>query len=270
MARIQSISDPDYVDSQYRNSDNLNARIRLHQECSTNKYGWQRWIFDKFSFEPQAHILELGCGAGNLWLENLVRISEGLNIVLSDHSAGMVEQARENLGDVIPTLQFNVIDAQYIPFETDSFDILIANHMLYHLPDMEKGLAEIRRVLKPTGYFYATTIGCHHLKELEDLISRFDARLSSWGQLPTDSFTLETGASILGNYFENVSIDRYSDSFLVSDVKLLVDYVFSGRLELTPDQRENLAQFIEQAMLSQQDKIHITKDSGIFLATGVK
>jgi 16S rRNA G1207 methylase RsmC len=53
------------------NASNLNARIRLHQMFSTNKVGWQRWLFDQFKLPPQGRILELGCGAGTLWLENL-------------------------------------------------------------------------------------------------------------------------------------------------------------------------------------------------------
>lgn len=71
MSRVQSIADSNYVKYQYKNASNLNTRIRLHQEFSTNKYGWQRWLFDQLKFTPQSCVLELGCGAGNLWLENI-------------------------------------------------------------------------------------------------------------------------------------------------------------------------------------------------------
>ncbi len=56
-------------------------------------------------------------------------------------------------------VQFKEIDAQSIPFEDETFDAVIANHMLYHVPDRPKAIAEIKRVLKPGGRLIATTIG---------------------------------------------------------------------------------------------------------------
>jgi tRNA1(Val) A37 N6-methylase TrmN6 len=73
MTPIKSLADPHYVSDQYKNADNLNARIRLHQLFSTNQYGWQHWLFDQFKLPPRGRILELGCGTGLLWLENLER-----------------------------------------------------------------------------------------------------------------------------------------------------------------------------------------------------
>ena len=86
--------------------------------------------------------------------------------MLSDFSEGMLEQARQNLKSSLSLFQFNVIDAQSIPFDNASFDIVIANHMLYHVPNRSKAFSEIKRVLKPSGRFYSSTGGCTHLKEL--------------------------------------------------------------------------------------------------------
>ena len=268
MSRVQAIADPNFVNNQYRTASNLNARIRLHQEFSTNKYGWQRWLFDQFKFMPQSRILELGCGVGNLWLENLDRIPPGLEIVLSDYSEGMLEQAQQNLKNS-PFFQFKVIDAQSIPFNNASFDIVIASHMLYHVPDRSKALSEIKRVLKPTGRFYSSAGGCNHLKELKDLISRFDAQLSSWGNLTIDTFSLENGSTQLSNYFTNISLYRYSDSLIVTDAYLLTDYIISGRIELSTDQQLDLAEFVAQELKVNDGKFYITKDSGVFESNGI-
>lgn len=268
MSRVQAIADPNYVNNQYRNASNLNARIRLHQEFSTNKHGWQRWLFEQFKFIPKSRVLELGCGAGNLWLENLDRIPEGIEIVLSDFSEGMLEQAQQNLKHS-PFFQFKVIDAQSIPFDNNSFDFVIASHMLYHVPDRNKALLEIKRVLKQNGRFYASTIGSNHLKELDDLISRFDNRLTSWGKLPSDSFGLENGSTQLGNYFANISLYRYSDSLIVTDANLLTDYILSGRIELSTDQQLDLAEFVAQELKANDGKFYITKDSGVFESNGI-
>lgn len=75
---MSKIDDPEYLlNQQYHNADKLNARIRLHAEFSTNPYGWLQWVFDHFDLPKYARILELGCGPGNLWLENQARIHLG-------------------------------------------------------------------------------------------------------------------------------------------------------------------------------------------------
>ena len=269
MSKVQAIADPNYVNNQYRTASNLNTRIRLHQEFSTNKYGWQRWLFDQFKFMPQSRILELGCGAGNLWLENLDRIPAELEIILSDFSEGILGQAQQNLRNSSSFFQFKVIDAQSIPFDNASFDIVIASMMLYHVPDRSKALSEIKRVLKPTGRFYSSTGGCNHLKELSDLISRFDFQLSSWGNLTSDTFSLENGPAQLGDYFANVSLYRYADSLIVTDANLLTDYILSGRIELSSDQQLDLAKFVEQELKANDGKFYITKDSGVFESNNI-
>lgn len=269
MSRVEEIADRNFVSNQYRNATNLNARIHLHQEFSTNKYGWHCWLFDQLKLMPQSRILELGCGAGNLWFENLDRLQAGLEIVLSDFSFGMLDQAQRNLESSQPSFHYYVIDAQSIPFGNRSFDVVIANHVLYHLPDRAAALLEIQRVLKPDGRFYASTIGRHHLKELSDLIARFDPRLSSWGKLPADSFSLENGSAQLAAYFSNVTLYRYPDSFIVTDARALIDYILSGRIRLTPDQQLNLAKSVEQVLKLNDGKFYITKDSGVFALSGI-
>jgi SAM-dependent methyltransferase len=208
--------------------------------------------------------LELGCGAGNLWLENLDRLPGSLEIDLSDFSSGMLLQARFNLSKASTPFKFKVIDAQSIPFESQCFDVVIANHMLYHVPDIRRALLEIKRVLKPDGRFYASTIGESHLKEMHDLVTRFDPELPSWGTLPLGSFTLDNGADQLSVYFEKVSSYRYVDSLVVTDAGLLVDYILSGRLKISPDQKSDLAKFVEKEFDKNGGQFFIAKESGVF------
>jgi ubiquinone/menaquinone biosynthesis C-methylase UbiE len=269
MSKVQHIADPEYVSNQYRNASNLNARIRLHQEFSTNRYGWQSWLFDQLNIMPESCVLELGCGAGHLWHENLERIPPGLEITLSDVSAGMLEQARRNLKSSPVIFHFNVIDAQSIPFDKNSFDVVIANHMLYHVSNRDEALLEIQRITKPSGRFFASTIGCDHFKELSDLLARFDPQLASWGTLPPDSFTLENGSAQLGAYFSNVVLYRYLDALIVTDANLLMDYILSGRIMLNPGQQANLAEFVAQELKRNDGQFYITKDSGVFESSGI-
>ena len=77
-----TLTDRHYLEKQYKDSSNLDARIRLHQRFSVNKVGWHRWVFDQFNLPPVCRILELGCGPGSLWLDNLKRIPAGWEILL--------------------------------------------------------------------------------------------------------------------------------------------------------------------------------------------
>src|SRR5579871_3026230 len=93
-------TDQNLLQTQYRNAANLNARINLHARFSTNRDGWHCWVFDQFILVPQCRVLELGCGPGTLWLKNRDRLPAGWDLILSDFSMGMLEDARRNLASV--------------------------------------------------------------------------------------------------------------------------------------------------------------------------
>ena len=265
MSNVQGMSDPNYVSKQYRDGSNLNARIRLHQLFSVNQYGWQRWLFDQMKLEANSKVLELGCGTGELWLENLERIPKGGEVVISDFSEGMVEQVQKNLKNQ-PNFQYKVIDAQAIPFDDDRFDLVIAIHMLFHLPDREKGLSEIKRVLKPSGWLFASTIGKNNLIEINEMVTRFEPQFATWNTLASDSFSLENGEAQLRKHFSSVTLHRYPDSLMVTEAKPLIEYVFSGRLQLSDERKAKLVEFIEREFSDHGGRIFLTKDSGLFVA----
>jgi GNAT superfamily N-acetyltransferase len=92
------MADPQDVREQYRTTQNLDARIRLHQRFSMNAYGWLPWVFDQLELPPDAWVLEVGCGTGQLWTENRDRVPPGWHIVLTDRSPGMAQQTRAACG----------------------------------------------------------------------------------------------------------------------------------------------------------------------------
>jgi ubiquinone/menaquinone biosynthesis C-methylase UbiE len=262
---LPKLNDPLFLEKQYKDSSNLGARINLHQRFSINPNSWHPWVFDHFDLPPRSRILELGCGPGTLWLENLGRIPAGWEIVLSDFSAGMLEETRRNL-EKQRTFQFNIIDAQSIPCESKSFDAVIANHMLYHVPDRLAALAEIRRVLKPAGHFYASTAGDQHLVEIADLIGKFDPGLISWGMKAANSFTLENGMGQLSQGFAKTKLYRYENALEVTEVDPLVDYILSGRAHILMERQAAFKEFVARAMESRGGVFHITIDSGLFVS----
>jgi len=142
---------------QYGDESNLNARVYVHQRFRTNSYPWQRRVFDHFDLPGRCDTLDVGCGPGHLWTENGDRLPPRWTIVVSDPSFGMVERARINLGGASRPFRYRVLDAQNIPFPDDSFDAVIASHVLYHVPDRGAALYEMKRVLRSGGRLYAAT-----------------------------------------------------------------------------------------------------------------
>jgi ubiquinone/menaquinone biosynthesis C-methylase UbiE len=264
---MQKLSDADYLlNEQYKTPANLDARIALHARFSVNKYGWFPWVFDQFSLPPRCRILELGCGPGDLWAENLARIPDGWDITPTDFSPGMVDKAREKL-QRHNRFRFAQVDAQSIPHADGAFDAVIANHMLYHVPDRPKALAEMRRVLVPGGRLHATTVGRDHLRDLYELVRRLDAEreLTWWHE--ENPFVLENGAEQLAPWFSEIEIRRYEDGLVITEVEPLVAYVMSSSAgaRLTGDKPAEFRALAERE-LAAHGAIQIHKDSGIFLA----
>jgi len=259
---VSGIADQEYLlNKQYQNSSNLQARIDLHARFSTSAYGFHRWLFDHLQASPQARVLELGAGTGLLWRENLDRIRVSWDITLSDFSPGMLQQAWDNLHNAGRPFTFALVDAQDIPFADDSFDAVIANHMLYHVPDRPRAFAEIRRVLRPDGRLFAATNGAAHLQELEALLpkSRFDFSHNTFG--------LENGGAQLAPWFPNIALHRFDDALVVTETEPLIAYLLSMRAasDLGDAERAAITERVEQEMAA-QGVIRITKDSGLFEA----
>ncbi|MGI8588805.1 MAG: class I SAM-dependent methyltransferase [Chloroflexia bacterium] len=245
---------------QYRTAANLQARMGLHERFSTNPYGWHRWVFDQLALPDGALILELGAGPGRLWAENRDRIPGGWSLTLTDLSPGMAGEQQADLSG-LPQIRSAVSDAQALPFADAAFDAVIANHMLYHVPDRERAYDEIRRVLRPGGRFYAATNGEAHMHELFALARRVDPS----APLERLGFTLENGAVELGRWFRDVTMLRYEDSLIVTEAGPLIAYIASGFRLLPPDKIEDFRRLVETDLAV--GPIHIRKDAGLFVAS---
>ncbi|WP_420632286.1 class I SAM-dependent methyltransferase [Candidatus Leptofilum sp.] len=265
--------DSDYLQkNQYKDSSNLDARAELHRRFSTAKVRWQPWVFDLVPLEPGMRVLECGCGPGWLWRESVTRLPADCHITLTDLSPGMVAEAEAALAESAHQFAFQPANIQALEFADEAFDVVVANHMLYHVPDLAQGLAEVRRVLKPNGRFIAATNGDEHMKELPLLIpDEVRQRVASWRmrrnakQLP---FRLENGRQLLEPYFAHVKLHEYDDSLWVTDADLLVAYAFSMiRPEMdVPETAVTQIRDLWAAKIVADGGIHISKHSGVFEA----
>jgi ubiquinone/menaquinone biosynthesis C-methylase UbiE len=253
---------------QYNNARNLKARIEIHERFSTNKYDWQRWVFDHFNVPATANVLELGCGPGELWDRNRDRIPEGWHITVSDFSSGMIQEAQQQLRESGHHFTFRQIDAQAIPFEENYFDAVIANHMLYHVPDRAKALSEIQRVLKPGGHFYAATNGESHMAELKKLVGEFNmADIVRWDSFTISSFRKENGREELSRWFKSVEMHIYENGLLITEADPLVAYVLSTPVGMSFDEEKtaSFTAFVQQR-INEQGAIAVAKSTVLFEA----
>ena len=190
--------------------------------------GWAKWVFQNYKLKSNQTILELGCGNGSMWSAYADNIPEGIRLILSDFSNGMLESAKRNTSNM-SYIEYKVIDAQYIPYDNKTCDIIIANHMLYHVADIDKALKEISRVIKPNGIFYSTTIGENNLKEIIEILHNFNHAIDFARESITKMFGLETGKKKLEKYFNKVELLRYEDSLHITDPQPLIDYILSSQ-----------------------------------------
>jgi DNA-binding transcriptional MerR regulator len=79
--------------NQYQNASNISARINLHHLYSQNTQGWFPWIYGQCTLVPDMKVLEIGCGDGALWTQNLTKLPNSIHITLSDVSEGMIRDA---------------------------------------------------------------------------------------------------------------------------------------------------------------------------------
>lgn len=264
MATDTSIDSARLLREQYKDGSNLSARIRLHQRFSTNRYGQMRWMFDRIQLPENARVLEVGCGTGLLW-RGRPQVPGGWRVILTDMSDGMLRETRGSLAQLGHSFSYMQADAQAIPFRDESFDAVIANHMLYHVPDIPRALGEVRRVLKPSGVCYAATMGLANMKEMDELAARFFSipRMTE----STARFGLESGEAYMRGAFSEVKLERYPDSLVITEAAPLMDYICSMRVRtrVSDEQIAALRTHVENE-IAKHGEIRMTKDSGLFIA----
>lgn len=186
------IDDPERVREQYAFEGNLRARQSIYG--AAEGVDPRELALTAVAEVTPREVLEVGGGQGEL-SERIVR-ELGVKLTFLDISPRMVELARAR------GLDARVGDVQKLPFADGSFDVAVAAWMLYHVPDLDRGLAQLERVLVPGGRLVAVTNAREHLSELRELFPR------SW----ESSFVRENGAEILSRHFaivERRDADRW-------------------------------------------------------------
>ena len=253
------------VVQQYSNDENLSIRISLHTKYSTNKKGFVSWLFEQYKFENNYRILELGCGNGSQWEGRIDELPDGCSLILSDFSEGMVDTVKRKYSQY-ENVSFEQLDIQSIGFPDKSFDVVIANHMLYHVPDLSKALSEVKRVLKTDAGFYSTTIGNGGMRSfLHNAFKHFNPDTKAFTQ--QWSFSLQNGFEILNRHFSNVERLDYEDSLAVTETEDLMDWIKStiSMASYSKNDIEGLFEYFENIRRI-NGAINISKEGGLFIS----
>lgn len=252
--------------AQYRNSTNISARIRLHRLFSSNKQGWFPWIYEQCQITEGMKILELGCGNGRLWIENKAKLPADCEIILSDISEGMIRDVRREQSLQDNRFSFAAFDCHAIPYEDASFDLVIANHVLFYCKDVDRVCSEVGRVLKPGGRFVCGTYGVAHMQEVSRLVTQFDDRITLSGENLYEHFGKENGAQALAPYFAEVDWQQYEDALIVTQAEPLIEYVLSCHGNQNQYILEKYNKFRKYVEGQIRNGYTITKDAGIFIS----
>jgi SAM-dependent methyltransferase len=248
----------------YADSAKLDDRRALYeyQDPRPDFYGW---ILDQVDWPAPGRVLDLGCGPGT-HLARLAERSPQLGLVAADVSTGMLAVARQAVPAAAPV----AVDAMVLPFAADSFDAVMANHMLYHVADLDQTVAELRRVIVAGGVLSAVTNSLEHLGELMGLLAEVAGK-DVWVQ-PSDRFNLEHSGADLERGFEQVDVRHHVGTLIVPDVEPLVTYVrsvraLSGR-EYTDNDWNRLVADFERAAIARIERdgsFRITTHAGAFV-----
>jgi SAM-dependent methyltransferase len=168
----------------------------------------------------------------------------------------MIDAARGVLGE---RATYAVANVEALPFADESFDVVLANHMLYDVGDRPTAIAELARVLVPGGVLHAATNGDDHMRELRELVGRDDWPFVGY----VEAFGLESGRAQLEAVFPAVARVDYEDSLEVPEAGPLVDYVLSSSF-FRGDAVE-LRRAVE-ARLARDGVFRVAKDSGVLTA----
>ena len=255
------------VKEQYKSDKNLNIRSNLHS-YNINKIDFDKWCFDQINFQSYARVLELGCGTGKFWLKNKENIDNSLDITLSDFSKSMLKIAKDKLKEVDYKFKYEEINVENIPYEDNTFDVVIAEHMIYFAPNVEKALSEIQRVLKTGGILYASANSCETMAELNKLVEKFDSSLGIDNNGYSTRFELENGEGILKKHFNKVEVEILEGKIIVNQAEPVVSYKAStiqGTSILVGEKKKNFTKYLEEYIKKNGD-ISITTKTCMFKA----
>ncbi len=273
-----SASAPDYdalIRDAYATDTALSVRIHTHENYTHPKIDFPNWVLDRIRWRGDERVLDIGAGTG-MYLELVrQRVPDG-ELVAGDLSHGMLQRIRQR--PQVQAAHTVRLNAQHLPFPAGTFDVVLANHMLFFVPDIGQALSEIRRVLRPDGCLLASTNSANTMAEFDTLSRRACTLLGFAGvrfESPHNRFTLENGPRQLAHYFRAVARYDIPSHFRFADPEPALAYIDSLRVLNEPQlpnglSWENFMDAVEKQirrLIRRTGELRVQKLSGALVAT---
>ena len=233
------LDDPALVAAEYADEGRLRARAAAFTGHLTGADARVPLVAAVTEASPRT-VLEVGCGWGELaeWMAR----ETGADVLAIDLSPRMVELARERGVDARRG------DVQRLALADGSFDVAVAAWMLYHVPDLDRGIGELARVLRPAGRLVAATNSAFHLQELRDLVQS--------GPSPS-TFTRENGDELLRRHFASVRRIDVDGDMTFGDRDEVETYVRAS-ISMSP--------FVENLPAQVDEPLRVRRATSVFVA----
>ena len=205
------LNDPEVVRAEYAEESRLEERIAAWEGLTGPNP--RELALEAVAEGRPRRVLEVGCGQG--WASEWIKDELGAEVIAVDQSERMVELTRRRGVDA------RVGDVQDLPFEDESFDAGLAAWMLYHVPELDRGLSELARVLRPGGRLVAVTNAPESLHELWTLLGADRTPFLIAG------FHSDNGAEILRRHFQHVEERQAAGTVTFADPEAVQRYVDS-------------------------------------------
>ena len=190
------------------------------------------WVLDLVDLRAHSDVLDAGAGVGRFTIPIARRLAGGpARVVATDLFSGMLETIARAGAEQGLTVETRVADIQALPFDADSFDLVLANHVLYHLPDIDRGVRELARVTRPTGTLVATTNADDIPVAVVDLHVAALRRIGIAAEPDEPStFSLRNGERVLREAYDDVRLHTFRDQQVFPDTAALASaYRLTGR-----------------------------------------
>ncbi len=218
------------ITSAYANDAPFMARLAL-QHYQQPARDFVAWALHHVTWTAHTRILDCGCGNGRYLRHTLAHGATAHHTIGLDIAAGMLTSLRRRWPTDLPQPHVVVGDVVHLPLPTNSCDLAYAMHMLYHVPDQQRAVAELRRVVRPGGTLIAATNSEHDKQELGTLFNAAITALT--GQATERSvatrFSLEHGAALLQSQFADVQRYDFTATIVLPEAAPAVAYMESMR-----------------------------------------
>ena len=265
---------PEYLRDQYSTPDKLDIRIQAHQRYSERSDDFLAWVLDHLDPKPGDSVVDVGCGRGSY---HVPLVQRGVRVILAlDTSPAMVSTSqRQASARGLPVVAIEA-SAERIPVPELSYDLGMANHVLFHVADVAAALRELRRVLKDGGRAVLTSPGANSSARLESLHREAALRL---GYQPAgrviERFNMDH-LDLVRSVFPITRRHIRDDAFVFPSTDVTLRYYASGMIDAIEDRpvdnghRDRLMRQVGEgidAIIAREGVFRDPKPAGCFVVT---